>query len=255
LWVRDLEALSKKQEEGKMIEPNEFMQKCKCRLDKEMSAKLENANIPEEFQGVTIQSFDLNLYHTQKAKKDAEKAKRAAGNFVKNFRLMQKQGKGLYLYSKTKGSGKTRLAASIVNALVKVYDSPEEPLKILFISTVDLLNEIKKTFGDDSKVKTSSLIDTVKTVDVLVLDDIGVENVKPWIEELFTGILDYRLTNKEVTIFTSNSTIEGLDAKYREGRVSSRIEKMAFPVLMPDESIRRELAKQENEELQNLLYQ
>lgn len=235
-------------------ESREFMNPCPCRSDNAVKKKLLKARIPEEFVQATISSFDISLYKKQKEKERAAIAKRASANFVQNFNQMQEQGKGLYLYSETKGSGKTRLMASIINALTAVYDKPGETLSILFSPTIDLLDDIKKTFSDDSKVKTSDLIETIKNVDILALDDIGVEKVTSFVEEKFSGIMDYRLTNKKVTLFTSNLSIDDLDIKYKEGRVSSRIEKMAFPIYMPDEKIRSYLAQQENEDLQSLLY-
>ncbi|MBP0725563.1 ATP-binding protein [Bacillus sp. RG28] len=235
-------------------EKREFMRECKCKAVKQIERKLKSAQIPEEFKKANINSFKIDIYQTPQAKKVAETAKIVTVNFVKNFKEMMNQGKGLYFYSKIKGSGKTRLAASVLNAVVKTSDKLDKPLRFYYTSTSDLLEEIKKTFNSDSKVKSEQILEAVKTADLLVLDDIGVEKVTDWVEETFTRVLDYRLQNKKVTIFTSNLTIEQLDMKYQQGRVSSRIEKMSFPVAMPEESIRKKLARSENEDLQELLY-
>ncbi|WP_245796309.1 ATP-binding protein [Domibacillus antri] len=229
------------------------MEKCKCREIKALERKLSAAQMPDEFKKTTIQSFDITIYEQEESRQCAAKAKRIAGNFVKKFELMKEQGKGLYLYSSIKGSGKTRLAASILNALLKTQDSREHPLSIYYSSTADLIGEIKKTFSDDSTIKSSDIIDSVKKVDVLILDDIGVEKVTDWVEETFTRILDFRLQHQKITIFTSNLSIDELDNKYPQGRISSRIEKMTFPVHMPEEKIRHKIAKNENESLLDTL--
>ncbi|WP_176713717.1 ATP-binding protein [Pseudobacillus wudalianchiensis] len=229
------------------------MKKCKCREIKVLERKLSAAQMPDEFKSITIQSFNINIYEQDESKKRAAKAKRIAGNFVKNFDLMKEKGKGLYLYSSIKGSGKTRLAASILNALLKTQDSKENPLSIYYSPTADLIGEIKKTFSEESSIRSSDIIDSVKKVDVLILDDIGVEKVTDWVEETFTRILDFRLQHQKITIFTSNLSIDELDYKYPQGRISSRIEKMTYPVHMPEEKIRSKLAKQENENLLDLL--
>jgi DNA replication protein DnaC len=39
------------------------------------------------------------------------------------------------------------------------------------------------------------------------------------------------------------------------GRIKSRIEKMAFPVVMPEESVRKIISEQENEEILKMLAQ
>lgn len=241
IWIKDNE------------EKREYMRECSCKELKAFQRKLSNAQLPKEFKDATINSFSIDIYSKQESKERAATAKRIATNFVKKFDLLQEQGKGLYLFSPTKGSGKTRLAASLLNAVLKVHDSEERRIRAYYSSTADLLAEIKKTFDKDSDIKTSEIIDSVKNVDLLVLDDIGVEKVGDWVEETFTRILDYRLQNLKVTIFTSNLEIDSLDEKYPQGRISSRIEKMTFPVKMPNEKIRSELAQKENEDLLGLL--
>ncbi|MGM7684670.1 ATP-binding protein [Cytobacillus sp. Hm23] len=234
-------------------ENKEFMRKCQCIAIKKLNQKLFYAQMPEEFKNATIKSFEIDIYQTRESLEKAVTAKRIATNFVRNFNSMYEQGKGLYLYSNTKGSGKTRLAASILNAILKVHDTKERSLTAFYSSTADLLGEIKKTFHPDSKAKASDIIDSTKQVNILVLDDIGVEKVGEWVEETFTRILDYRLQHQKVTIFTSNMAIDELDEKYPEGRISSRIEKMTFPVEMPEEKVRSKIAQQENESLLDLL--
>ena len=243
IWIKDHQ------------ENREFMKECPCKAVKLLEKKLLGARLPEEFKDVTLNSFDINVYEKDESKKLAAAAKRISKNYVVKFEQMREQGKGLYFHSHEKGSGKTRLAASIMKAITKMYDKPDDPLRIIYSSTADLIGEIKKTFEEGSKVKTSDIIEAAKTADLAILDDIGVENVKDWIEETFTRILDYRLQNKKPTIFTSNLTINELDSKYPYGRISSRVEKLAFPVRMPDEKVRSKIAKQENEELLQLLYE
>lgn len=243
IWIKDHQ------------ENKEFMKECPCKAVKQLEKKLMGARLPEEFKDVTLNSFEIDVYENDESKERAANAKRISKNYVLKFEQMREQGKGLYFYSHEKGSGKTRLAASIMKAITKMYDKPDNPLKIIYSSTADLIGEIKKTFEEGSKVKTSEIIEAAKEADLAILDDIGVESVKDWIEETFTRILEYRLQNKKPTIFTSNLAIDELDLKYPDGRISSRVEKLAFPVKMPDEKVRSKIAKQENEELLQLLYE
>lgn len=218
---------------------------CKCYYDQIINKKLDFANIPKEFEELTINSFDVNLYSTEENRNKAAIAKKAAVNFINNFEIFIEQGKGLYFYSEKKGSGKTRMAASIGNALIKVKRSG-----VKYTTTVDLLNEIKKTFHKDSNTTESELVESIKKVDVLILDDVGVEEPTPWVKTIFYNLLNGRMINKKITIFTSNSTIDDLK---HDDRIRNRIEKMAIPIEFPNESIRSQLAKSENEELQKLL--
>lgn len=78
---------------------------------------------------------------------------------------------------------------------------------------------------------------------MLVLDDIGVEKMSPWVNEKFYSILNGRMIQKQITIFTSNCVIEQLAF---DERIINRIQKMALPVPFPEESVRSVLASAEN---------
>lgn len=218
---------------------------CQCQYDKSLESKLMFANIPEEFKDLTVNSFDVGMYSKEDSIQKAIIAKKAAVNFIKNYEEFKEQGKGIYYYSDIKGSGKTRLATSIGNALIKT-----RKIGVKYITTFDLLSEIKNTFNKNSEISESELIKAIKEIEVLILDDVGVEDPTPWVKTIFYGILNGRMISKKVTIFTSNSTIDELK---HDDRVKSRIEKMAIPIHFPEESVRTKIAKTENEELQKLL--
>lgn len=218
---------------------------CKCHYDQILDRKLQFANIPEVFKDLTINSFDTNLYLKEENRVKAIAVKKMAADYIRKFETFQEKGKGLYFYSKVKGSGKTRMAISVGNALMKV-----ERLGVKYTTTIDLLDEIKKTFDKDSEITESKLIGSIKKVDILILDDVGVENPTPWVKTIFYSILDGRMDNKKITIFTSNLSLDQLQ---HDDRLKSRIEKMAIPIHFPEESVRSKLAKLENEELQKLL--
>ena len=220
---------------------------CKCYEQHKLNNKLKFAQIPSEFQGYKIKDFNINIYN-EKNKNAALIAKKAAIEFVNKFDEFQKGGKGLYFYSEIKGSGKTRLACSIGNALINMYFK-----NVRFITTINLLDKLKSTF-DKNKTSESltydKLIQEIKNVEILILDDIGVEVASEWAKEAFYSILNDRMTYKKVTIFTSNCKYE--DLMYDE-RIIERIAKMAIPIKFPEQSIRSALAKKENEQYIKML--
>lgn len=203
------------------------------------------ANIPQEFKDIKVNDFDNEIYTSIEALNIASAARRMAKNYVIKFNTFKEQGKGLYFYSQTKGSGKTMLAIAIGNALINMYS-----IQVKFLTTPDLFSEIKKTFDSKSEYKESELLESIRSVEVLILDDIGTEKQGGWVNEILYKILNHRMTANLVTIFTSNVHISKLQ---HDERITSRIEKMALPVQMPEESIRKRLAHKENEELVNLL--
>lgn len=233
---------------------------CDCHKEREqrlqLSKTLRNARIPEKFMDASISNFSLTVYENDEAKAAAAYGKRVAARFVENFEEVKEKGKGLYLHSNVKGSGKTRLMISIGNALFKKYK-----IVPLFISANDILNEIKSTF--DSDKSTTDVMNTFREAKLLLIDDFGVEESKNkrnpeanvWKERVITEILEHRMNNNLITLFTANIPISKLtsDTLYPAGRVESRVKKMAFEIQMPEYSVRDQEADLENIEFERTL--
>lgn len=202
--------------------------------------RLEFANVPEPLMNVKIRDFDPNLYKDSKSVSLANNVLKSVCYFIRNIDEFMVAGKGLYIYSEAKGSGKTMIAAAIAN---KLLESTSYAVK--FATMVDILKEIKSTYDNDSQINESELLDSLNSVDILVIDDIGVETPTAWVRENVQQIMNTRCLNKQITIFTSNVHINEL--KY-DGRVRSRINEMAIILKMPEESIRDMRAENDNYE-------
>ena len=228
-----------------------FMRECSCGLlDRhklKMQRKLKFAAIPKEFEDLTVDSFKIDCYSTPYYRELAQMAKMIAKQYVERFQEIKDTGKGLYFYSSVKGSGKTRLAVSVANDLIR-----KEMIQVKFATTLQILDQIKATYGEKKKIEEGSggselnLIQDIISVPVLVLDDIGVENVSSWVNERFYNILNGRMIEKRITFFTSNCSIEDLRL---DERIVNRILIMALPIEFPAESIRTLYAEKENSDL------
>lgn len=226
-----------------------FMRECECGLlaRRRMEGKLKFAAIPKEFQGHTVDSFRVDLYSTPANRELAQMAQVIASRYVEQFDEIQETGKGLYFYSSVKGSGKTRLAVSIANDLIQ-----KKMISAKFATTIQILDQIKATWGENKprqeggEQTEQKLINDIISVPVLVIDDIGVEGAKDWVNERFYNILNGRMIEKRITIFTSNCRIEELNL---DDRIVNRIIKMALPVEFPNESVRVTIARKENSDL------
>ena len=120
---------------------------------------------------------------------------------------------GFYLYGPT-GVGKSLLAKK---AMAKILNKGFSA----YISTVSkLMNDIKKENQSLSRDTLNRTLD----VDLLVLDDIGVERGTEFeVEQLFL-ILESRWREYKPIIFTSNLSLEELSVKYNDkNRLMSRI--------------------------------
>lgn len=125
--------------------------------------------------------------------------------------------KGLYLHGSF-GSGKTYLIAALLNELENKKNALTE-----IVYFPDLLRNLKDDF---SLVETK--LNYFQNVDILLIDDIGAENVTAWgRDEILGSILQYRMNHKLTTFFTSNLTIEELEhnlaiTKDSEDKVKAR---------------------------------
>lgn len=116
--------------------------------------------------------------------------------------------KGIYL-SGSFGTGKSYIMSIFIKALAK------EGFKCGYAYFPELLVELKKEFDQNSK----SLLEKIKKLDVLVIDDIGSEKVSEWSrDEVLGTILQYRMDNKLFTCFTSNYNLDELLKHYNKDR-------------------------------------
>lgn len=227
-----------------------FSHECECgKVQRDrLAGWLRFATIPKEFEGQTVDNFRTDCYSTPQNAELARMAKHLAKQYVEQFREIKETGKGLYFHSGVKGSGKTRLAVSIANDIITKH-----MIAAKFATTIQILDQIKSAWGDKSRDRSASeqgseqkLMDDIISVPVLVIDDIGVEKPKDWINERFYNIINGRMIEKRITIFTSNYRIGELQL---DDRIVNRIEKMALPIEFPAESIRSAIARKENSDL------
>lgn len=217
---------------------------CKCGIRQReiMNSRLSFANIPEGFKGVRLNSFKETIYKDSGSHNKVHNAVKAIRYWLGDFESMQERGMGLYLYSQTKGSGKTRMAASITNELIY-----EKHIQVKFATSLQILNEIKKSWDkNDSEYTESKLLDFLCTSEILIIDDFGTEQPKDWIGERFYQIINSRYVDNKITIFTSNSGLHSL--KY-DDRIISRIKERTFQIPFPEESVRDIISAKNTREL------
>lgn len=213
--------------------------KCRngCHEKNIINNRLSFANIPEAFKDVRLSNFDIKIYNDIKSQIKIKATIEVIEYWLNNFKIMKEQGMGLYLYSETKGSGKTRMAASIANELIY-----EKHIQVKFATSLQILNKIKASWDNrDREYSENNLLDFLCTSEILIIDDFGTEQVKDWIEERFYQIINTRYVNKKITIFTSNLQLEHL--KY-DDRIISRIKERVFSVSFPEKSVRDIIAVQ-----------
>lgn len=109
---------------------------------------------------------------------------------------------GLYLVGQF-GTGKTYLMSYMLHELAKAGYSG------VIVYMPEFVEDLKSMFQDNQKLKES--IDVMKEADLLIFDDIGAENLNPWVRDHVMGsILNYRM-NRKPTFYTSNYALSVLE--------------------------------------------
>jgi DNA replication protein DnaC len=97
------------------------------------------------------------------------------------------------------GVGKTGLAISALREVAELQRRPG-----LFVKTPDLLARIKATYAKDATTTEATVLDSLRTVDYLVLDDIGADKDTDWATSMLFQVLDDRHDHQRKTIVTTN---------------------------------------------------
>ena len=138
--------------------------------------------------------------------------------------------KGLYLNGSF-GSGKTYLISALFNEMAK------KGVQSIQVYYPELLRGLKASFQTDYEER----FQKIKTVPLLLLDDIGAENSSNWArDEILGPILQYRMENHLPTFFTSNLTLEELENslsftqsgvdKVKARRIIERMKQLAISI-------------------------
>jgi DNA replication protein DnaC len=163
---------------------------------------MDQSKVTARFRDRTFDKFKR-----ERAPEAYDKAKFLADNIENN------DGEGLILLGNP-GTGKTHLAASIINQVIK-----ETYLPARFVGFNEFLEEIKAGFGTGADT-VERLIDEP----LLVIDDIGKEKKTEWSNAVLYRIVNARYEDKAPTIFTTNFTLSELEAHVDEAIFSRMME-------------------------------
>lgn len=119
---------------------------------------------------------------------------KAIDNFNTNYKA-NKYAKGLYIHGSF-GSGKTFILLKLAKQLTKMDKS------VLFVYYPDLVRNLRSAVASGTL---EEIVDKLKGVDILMLDDIGAENNTNFIRDDVLGpVLNYRLNANLPVFMTSN---------------------------------------------------
>ena len=134
-------------------------------------------------------------------------ARRFAETFDKN------DGEGL-LFTGDVGTGKTHLAAAISAEIIRKYAATVE-----FVSYTEALATMRAAFSESNN-NDQILEERMRKADLLVIDDLGKENLSAFTKNVLYRVVNGRYKDKLPLIITSNYGIESLSERLDYGTFS-----------------------------------
>ena len=149
--------------------------------------------------------------------------RQACADYLQAWPSHRRRGEGLYLWGLV-GSGKTHTAAVLVNELVE-----EHLVETLFLNLPEVAARLRESLREQGGTDGAGLIDHMKRVELLVLDDLGVERPSAWTGEMLYRVIDERWRTRRPMIVTSNLSPARLVRRYRP-QIVSRLEGCCRPL-------------------------
>lgn len=176
---------------------------------------LKRAGIGKRYRACTFGAMER--YIDDSARGAFEKAKRYAEHFGEYQR-----GEGL-IFSGSIGAGKTSLAIAVMREVMKNGASA------YFIPLAELFDKLVTMSKQRDSVEFLEFQRKLKTVRLLVLDDLGTEYPNDWMRNKLDAIISYRYNECMPMIITTNLTAGGIAEGYQM-RVLDRIRSVSIPI-------------------------
>lgn len=196
---------------------NDRIVECPCR---EISMKIDRIKMLYSRAGIEKKNKWKFINNYEVNNKSTEDAKKAAYDIIRNFPNVDK---GLFLWGPP-GTGKTFLSSIILTEIIirKAIEGKMVKISRQFFNRIkSTFNENSPDFGDAQMIEKE-----FAEVDMLVIDDFGVQRDSEWELETLYNLVDSRYEAQKFTIFTSNiDPFVSMKNKY-DGRILSRITEM-----------------------------
>jgi DNA replication protein DnaC len=184
---------------------------CDCGMEERATRVMERARIPKRYEHCDFESYVTDLadgktWTTQHAQ-SLKEAKLLTQGFVRDY--PGSGDKGL-LFMGPSGVGKTHLAVAALKELIRRGHGG------LFCDYRELLKEIQASYNPASESTEMKILEPIRTVEILVLDDLGASKPSDWVRDIVGIVLNARYNESRTTLITTNY----LDNPATEGEVA-----------------------------------
>ena len=203
---------------------------CLCRKVRTLLSEIKRlyqvSSIPPKYRFRQIHDFEIT-HEEPSITRCLTQAYDNAEHFLEELGRQKVMGgdlvRGWYFHG-LPGSGKTMLSCLILNEAILRYQYRVRYVKV----ARDFLDQIRASYNQESGFygKGNNIINELYQIDLLVLDDFGVQQDTEWEKRMLYNLIDTRYEYAKTTIITSNLEPEELRPLFG-GRILSRIKEMA----------------------------
>lgn len=168
---------------------------CDCGMQQRETRTIERAHIPKRYEHCDFESFSTDVGKTADEGDSLTKAKLITEGFVGQYPAGEE--KGLLLMGPS-GVGKTHLAVAALKELLRRGHAG------LFCDYRELLKEIQASYNPSSDSTEMAILEPIRTVEILVLDDLGATKPSDWVRDIVGIVLNARYNERRTTIITTN---------------------------------------------------
>src|SRR5215471_5316241 len=158
---------------------------CDCGVEERAARVIERARIPKRYEHCDFESYVTDLadgktwssVHAASLKQ----AKVVAQGFVRDYPGSSEKG---LLFMGSSGVGKTHLAVAALKELIQRGHVG------LFCDYRELLKEIQASYNPASESTEMRILEPIRTVEILVLDDLGASKPSAWVLDIIGLVLN-----------------------------------------------------------------
>ncbi|MDT8718672.1 ATP-binding protein [Clostridium sp. 19966] len=189
--------------------------KCSCYKQKLVKLYYKDSALNQILSENNFDNFNLNYYSSardgenpQSARKNMEQILPRAMNFLKNFNAISDN----LLFYGSSGTGKTFLSHCIAKDLL------DRGVFVVYRTAEELIKDLRKIRFENDE----TLEELIVNCDLLIIDDLGTEQINEFSKTELFNILNQKLLNQKKMLVSTNYSLKELSSIYSE-RITSRL--------------------------------
>lgn len=189
--------------------------RCSCYKQKLVQLYYKNSDLNNILKESNFDHFNIEYYSSKKSgdepespRKNMEKILSKSFNFIKDFADLNEN----LLFYGNSGTGKTFLSHCIAKELL------DKGFFVVYRTAEELIQNLKTVRFENDNTLEELLVDC----DLLVIDDLGTEQINDFSKTELFNILNKRLLKRKKMLISTNYTLKELSKTYSE-RITSRL--------------------------------